>query len=43
MFIRDIPILSSEEMLHKDYELKSLVAKKKRLLVRKKRLGAKTT
>jgi hypothetical protein len=43
IFIRDKPILSSERMLHKDYDRKGSVAKKKKTLVLSlKRLGAKT-
>jgi hypothetical protein len=41
MFVRDKPILSSERVLHKDYDCKGSVAKKKqRLVVSLKRLGA---
>jgi hypothetical protein len=41
IFIRDKPIFSSERMLHKDYNLKSSVEKKK-LGVILKGLGTKT-
>jgi hypothetical protein len=41
-FIRDKPILSSERMLHKDYNRKGSVAKKKSLVVILKGLGART-
>jgi hypothetical protein len=40
IFIRDRPIFSSERMLHKDYDRKGSVAKKK-LWSRASRLGAK--
>jgi hypothetical protein len=42
IFMRDKPILSSERMLHKDYDRKGSVAKKIKLVVSLKRLGAKT-
>jgi hypothetical protein len=42
LFIRDKPILSSEKILHKDYDRKGSVAKKKSLVVILKDLGAKT-
>jgi hypothetical protein len=42
IFIRDKPILSSERMLHKDYDCKGSVAKEKTLIMSLKRLGAKT-
>jgi hypothetical protein len=41
MLIRDKHIFSSERMLHKDYERKGSVAKKK-MVVNLKGLGAKT-
>jgi hypothetical protein len=40
IFIRDKPILSSERMLHEDYDNKDSVAEEK-MVVRHKRLGAK--
>jgi hypothetical protein len=40
LFIRDKPILSSEKMLHKDYDSKGSVTKKS-LVVILKGLGAK--
>jgi hypothetical protein len=43
LFKRDKPALSSEKMLHKDYDCKGSVAKKKKtLVVILKGLGAKT-
>jgi hypothetical protein len=43
IFITDKPILSSERLLHEDYNHKDEVAKKKNtLVVSLKRLGAKT-
>jgi hypothetical protein len=42
IFIRDTPIFSSERMLRKDYDRKGSAAKKKRLVMILKRLGAKT-
>jgi hypothetical protein len=41
MFIIDKTILSSEMMLHKDYDRKGSVGKKKSLIVILKGLGAK--
>jgi hypothetical protein len=41
IFIRDKPTLSSERMLHKDYDSKGSVAKIKTLAMSLKRLGAK--
>jgi hypothetical protein len=42
IFNRDTLIFSSERILHKDYDRKGSVAKKKTLVVSLKRLGAKT-
>jgi hypothetical protein len=42
IFIRDKLILLSEGMLHKDYNRKGPVAKKKTLVMNLKRLGTKT-
>jgi hypothetical protein len=42
IFIKDRPILSSEKMLHKDYDRKGSVAKKN-LVVILKGLGVKTS
>jgi hypothetical protein len=42
IFIRGKPILSSERVLHKDYDRKGSVAKKKSVIVILKGLGAKT-
>jgi hypothetical protein len=42
LFIRDKPILSSENMLHKEYDRKGSVEKENPLLVSLKGLGAKT-
>jgi hypothetical protein len=42
IFITDTPILSSERMLHNDYDRKGLVVKKKSLVMILKGFGAKT-
>jgi hypothetical protein len=42
IFVRDKPIFSSERVLHKDYDRKGSVAKKKYLVMNLKGLKAKT-
>jgi hypothetical protein len=42
IFIKDKSILSSEKMLHKDYDYKGSVGKRKSLVVSLTGLGAKT-